>query len=132
MISLIKAGAFDELHTDRVVAMERYLNLIADKKKRITLQNMAMLIRKDLIPPQFEFEVKVFNFNKYLKNFKEGEYYCLDAIAMRFFTENYDPDVLVDAVIDEEYDNEIYDLQGRKLETAPSKGVYIRNGKKYK
>lgn len=103
MISLIKAGAFDELHTDRVAAMERYLNLIADKKKRITLQNMAMLIRKDLIPPQFEFEVKVFNFNKYLKNFKEGEYYCLDAIAMRFFTENYDPDVLVDAVIDEEY-----------------------------
>lgn len=103
MISLIKAGAFDELHTDRVAAMERYLNLIADKKKRITLQNMAMLIRKDLIPPQFEFEVKVFNFNKYLKNFKEGDYYCLDAIAMRFFTENYDPDVLVDAVIDEEY-----------------------------
>ena len=103
MISLIKAGAFDELHTDRVAAMERYLDLIADKKKRITLQNMAMLIRKDLIPPQFEFEVKVFNFNKYLKNFKEGEYYCLDAIAMRFFTENYDPDVLVDAVIDEEY-----------------------------
>lgn len=103
MISLIKAGAFDELHTDRVAAMERYLDLIADKKKRITLQNMAMLIRKDLIPPQFEFEVKVFNFNKYLKNFKEGDYYCLDAIAMRFFTENYDPDVLVDAVIDEEY-----------------------------
>ena len=34
MISLIKAGAFDELHTDRVAAMEAYLNLIADKKKR--------------------------------------------------------------------------------------------------
>ena len=103
MVSLIKAGAFDNLHKDRVAAMENYLELIADKKKRITLQNMAMLIRKDLIPEQFEFEVKVFNFNKYLKNFKEGDYYCLDAIAMRFFTDNYDPDVLVDAVIDEEY-----------------------------
>ena len=103
MISLIKAGAFDELHTDRVAAMEAYLNLIADKKKRITLQNMAMLIRKDLIPEEFSFEVKVFNFNKYIKNFKSGDYYKLDAIAMRFFTENYDPDVLVDAVIDAEY-----------------------------
>ena len=103
MVSLIKAGAFDNLHKDRVAAMENYLELIADKKKRITLQNMAMLIRKELIPPQFEFEVKVFNFNKYLKNFKEGDYYLLDAIAMKFFTDNYDPDVLVDAVIDEEY-----------------------------
>lgn len=103
MISLIKAGAFDELHTDRVAAMETYLNMIADKKKRITLQNMAMLIRKDLIPEEFSFEVKVFNFNKYIKNFKSGDYYKLDAIAMRFFTENYDPDVLVDAVIDAEY-----------------------------
>ena len=103
MISLIKAGAFDELHANRVAAMEAYLNLIADKKKRITLQNMAMLIRKDLIPEEFSFEVKVFNFNKYIKNFKSGDYYKLDAIAMRFFTENYDPDVLVDAVIDGEY-----------------------------
>lgn len=103
MISLIKAGAFDKLHNDRVQAMNDYLELIADKKKRITLQNMAMLIREGLIPEQFEFEVKVFNFNKYIKQFKEADYYCLDAIAMRFFTENYDTDVLVDAVIDAEF-----------------------------
>lgn len=38
----------------------------------------------------------------------------------------------VESLLMRKYDNEIYDLQGRKLETAPSKGVYIRNGKKYK
>lgn len=35
----------------------------------------------------------------------------------------------VESLFMRKYDNEIYDLQGRKLETAPSKGVYIRNGK---
>lgn len=103
MVSLIKAGAFDNLHKDRMAAMATYLDLIADKKKRITLQNMMMLIKKDLIPKEYEFEVRVFNFNKYLKSFKEGNYYNLDEIAMKFFIENYDQDVLEDAVIDGEY-----------------------------
>lgn len=105
MISLIKAGVFDNFYDNRKKAMAEYLNLIADKKKRITLQNMAMLIKKDLIPKEYRFEVRVFNFNKYLKQFKDGEYYKLDDIAMNFYVENYDTDLLVDAVIDNEYSN---------------------------
>lgn len=47
MISLIKSGAFDELYNnDRIKAMDFYLNLVVDKKKRITLQNMNMLQEK--------------------------------------------------------------------------------------
>lgn len=47
MISLIKSGAFDRLYNNnRIEAMNYYLSLIADKKKRITLQNMNMLIEK--------------------------------------------------------------------------------------
>lgn len=103
MISLIKSGAFDNLHNDRMQAMADYLDIIADKKKRITLQNMAMLSRKGLIPEEYAFETKVYNFTKYIRQFKEGKYYKLDAIAMRFFVDNYDTDVLEDAVIDEEY-----------------------------
>lgn len=105
MISLIKAGVFDNFYDNRKKAMAEYLNLIADKKKRITLQNMAMLIKKDLIPKEYRFEVRIFNFNKYLKQFKDGEYYKLDDIAMNFYVENYDTDLLVDAVIDNEYSN---------------------------
>lgn len=102
MVSLIKAGAFDNLHNDRVQAMSDYLELIADKKKRITLQNMMMLIKKDLIPEKYAFEVRVFNFTKYLKQFKAEDYYLLDDNAMRFFTENYDVDLLDDVVINNE------------------------------
>ena len=36
----------------------------------------------------------------------------------------------VEGILIRKDDNEIYNLQGQKLETAPSKGIYIRNGKK--
>lgn len=102
MIALIKSGAFDSLCGDRETAMNDYLDLIADKKKRITLQNMQKLIELDLIPEEYSFEVKVFNFNKYIKKFKEGSDYRLDAIAMRFFTANYNDDVLKNVVVNGE------------------------------
>lgn len=99
MISLIKSGAFDSLCGNRKTAMDNYLELIADKKNRITLQNMQKLIEFNLIPEDYSFEVKVFNFNKYIKRFKEGSYYRLDSIAMKFFIENYDDNVLVNVVV---------------------------------
>ena len=99
MISLIKSGAFDSLCKNRQEAMNIYLDLIADKKKRITLQNMQKLIEFNLIPNEYEFEVRVFNFNKYIKKFKEGTDYRLDTIAMNFFTKNYDESVLKNIVV---------------------------------
>lgn len=97
MIALIKAGAFDELYNgDRRFIMTKYLESVSDQKKRITLQNMQMLIAKEMIPDELSFEVKVFNFNKYLKSFKNGLYYELDSIAMRFYLEHYDDSKLED------------------------------------
>lgn len=95
MVSLIKSGAFDNLyHGNRVEVMMKYLDLIADKKKRITLQNMMMLMKKDLIPDDLVFEAKVYNFNKYLKGNVEGDCYRLDDAAVKFFTDHFDPDLL--------------------------------------
>lgn len=95
MISLIKSGAFDKLYNEpREQIMNYYIELIADKKKRITLQNMQMLITKNLIPDELDFERRVFNFNKYLKKNKKDIYYNLDSIAANFFLENYSEDFL--------------------------------------
>lgn len=102
MISLIKAGTFDNLYRnekERKDIMYEYLSSVADKKKRITLQNMRMLIEKEMIPSTLIFEQKLFNFNKYIKSFKDGEYYILDNIAMTFFTNNYCEDTLEDIEI---------------------------------
>lgn len=95
MINLIKSGAFDKLYGgDRIKAMETYINLIADKKKRITLQNMKMLIDFNLIPNNYDFQCRVYNFNKYLKKFKINDSYGLDLAAFTFYSNNFDIDYL--------------------------------------
>lgn len=94
MINLIKAGAFDSFG-DREKIMHDYVNEISDAKKRITLQNMKMLIDFELIPPEYSMQCKVFNFNKYLKKFKDGNDYLLDENAYPFYEKNFDIDNLI-------------------------------------
>lgn len=89
MISLIKAGAFDEidsgLENNRFKIMAYYLMNNCDAKKRITLQNFKMLISKNLVPKKLELQVRVFNFNSYLKANKIKTYYYLDSASLEFF-----------------------------------------------
>lgn len=100
MINLIKAGAFDEFG-NRESLMRYYVSEISDTKKRMTLQNMKMLIDFGLIPDEYDLQRRVFNFNKYLKKMKIGtQYYGLDNIAMNFYEKNFDVDFL------EPYDTE--------------------------
>ena len=94
MINLIKSGAFDEFGA-REEIMRYYIGLISGAKKRITLQNMKMLIDFGLIPSEYSFQCAVFNFNKYLKKMKMGlNYYGLDNIAFNFYEKNFDVDKL--------------------------------------
>lgn len=94
MINLIKAGAFDSFG-DRVEIMHEYVSKISDTKKRITLQNLKMLIDFGLIPDEYDLERRIFSFNKYLKKMKMDIYYGLDNIALAFFDKNFSLDNLV-------------------------------------
>lgn len=95
MVNLIKSGAFDELYGgDRVKVMNIYIDMITDKKKRVTLQNMKMLIDFDLIPNKYQFQCRVYAFNKYLKKFKIENYYGINEIALNFYSEYFDMDLL--------------------------------------
>ena len=93
VINLIKSGAFDSLG-DRFEVMDNYIRSVSDQKKRVTLQNMKMLIDFKLLPSELSFECRVYNFNKYLKKFKDGIYYILDETAMRFYETYFDMDLL--------------------------------------
>ena len=95
MVNLIKCGAFDSFG-QREQVMHEYINLISDAKKRITLQNMKMLIDFGLIPNKYDFVCRVFNFNKYLKTFKVDDLFLLDNIAMTFFDKNFLIDKLIE------------------------------------
>ena len=94
MFNLIKAGAFDEFG-DRKDVMRDYVELIYDKKSRVTLQNMRMLLEYNLLPEELDFQKRVYNFNKYLKKFKDGDCYLVDDIALSFLDENYGIDNLI-------------------------------------
>lgn len=94
MINLIKCGAFDTFG-DRVDLMHEYVNLISDTKKRITLQNMAMLINFEMLPEELDFERRIYNFTKYLKKMKlDASFYGLDNIALNFLDKNFSLDCL--------------------------------------
>ena len=95
MINLVKSGAFDGLYGgDRIEAMNVYIDLIADKKKRMTLQNMQMLINFGFIPSEYDFQCKVYNFNKYIKKNKINNCYGIDDVALNFYNEHFDMDLL--------------------------------------
>ena len=95
MVNLIKAGAFDSFG-DRIEIMHQYVNHISDAKKRITLQNMKMLIEFGLIPDEYDLQRRVYNFNKYVKKMKKGTtYYGFDNVAFNFYSNNFNVDLCI-------------------------------------
>ena len=95
MTNLIKCGAFDEMMgLPREEIMAKYIDMIADKKQRVTLQNMQMLINYNLIPEEMNFAKKVFLFNKFLKQQKKVEYYVLNNAAIDFIANHFSADWL--------------------------------------
>ena len=100
MVSLIKAGAFDQM-MDRKLAMAWFIWQTCDKKSRLTLQNMPTLNKMNLIPRDTEerqFAFSVYDFNRYLKavckNDKLPGYYQLDTRAIDFLTKIDKDDII--------------------------------------
>ena len=92
IINLIKAGAFDSFG-ERTQIMHDYVSSIADQKKDLNLRNLQMLIDQRLLPEELSWEVKVFNFNKYIKkNCKSGAEYKLQDYPLQFYSTNFDDD----------------------------------------
>lgn len=95
VINLIKAGALD-CFGDRTEIMHEYIDLISGKKKRITLQNMRMLIDFGLIPDEYDMSRRVFNYNVYLRKLLDDDKktYLLNDVAFGFYEKNFDMDKL--------------------------------------
>lgn len=107
-LNLIKAGAFDRLcGRPRQEIMHEYLISIADQKQRLTLQNMKMLIDKNLIPDDMDFYRKLFLFNKFLKQNKNDIYYDLNDSAIGFLDKFFDLNLTADGdkILQKTWDN---------------------------
>ena len=94
MISLIKAGAFDNLEDEsRKYIMAYYLSITSEPKSKLNLQNFATLVNHNLIPPELEFERKVYFFNKYLRTNKWEDYFFMpEEHSMSFYASYFDMD----------------------------------------
>lgn len=93
MVSLIKAGAFDDM-MERKIAMAWYIWETCDKKSRLTLQNFPTLVKQDMVPkdtPERQLAYRVYEFNRYLKatckNRDYSQHYLLDSRAIEFLYE---------------------------------------------
>lgn len=95
VISLIKAGSFDQFG-ERKDIMKRYLSIVSDTKKRITLQNFDAVSRAGLLPQELNFQKRLFKFNKaFKKNCKHGDYLLLDKPNYyKFYSNFFDVDEL--------------------------------------
>lgn len=90
VVNLIKAGAFDNIEGgDRPAILKKYIRIVADNKKRLTLQNFLMLIRKGLVPDFLDEEQKAYNFTKYIRKSRWGNYYLVDEIAEDYLLERF-------------------------------------------
>ena len=96
MVALIKGGAFDELVPDRMQCMKDYIWDTCDKKKRLTLQNLAMLMKYNLIPNVYQQEKRVYEFTRYLKAMCKlnKEYFKLDERGIKFLTDIESDDII--------------------------------------
>ena len=98
MINLIKAGAFDEIETDlhsRKEIMVYYLSKVCEPKTKLNLQNWNGLVTRNLVPEDLEFQIRVYNFNKYIKSISKTllNDYKIDDISLQFL-EKFCPNLL--------------------------------------
>ena len=75
MINLIKSGAFDEVETalnGRKEIMAYYVYKISEPKTKLNLINWSGLVSHGVIPKELELQIRVFNFNKYIKGISKN------------------------------------------------------------
>lgn len=93
MINLIKCGAFDSFG-DRIEIMKDYILSISGAKTTLNMRNAQKLIEKKLFPEELDFNVKVFNFNKFIKKISKSkgltDRYYLDPYCFSFYESNFD------------------------------------------
>lgn len=94
MVSLIKAGAFDQFG-ERKDIMEEYIWTVCEPKKRITMQNFNGLNERNLLPDELSPQKRTFNYNKMLKKYclVDGMYVLKDRYY-DFYEEFFDLDLL--------------------------------------
>lgn len=95
LLNLIKSGAFDKIESkDRITLLKDFIWSTCDIKQRLTLQNMAGLIKYNIIPEEMKLYTQLFLFNKFLKEHKKNQIYELNNAAINFISKHFSADLI--------------------------------------
>ncbi|WP_253721062.1 PHP domain-containing protein, partial [Brevibacillus brevis] len=104
VIQLIKAGCFDSFG-NRTDIMRDFINVIFERKEKLTMQNFNSLIENDVIPDQYGLLVRIYKFKKYISkrvyktlNKPKDKLFELDDIAAQFFSSHFTDTSVVDCI----------------------------------
>lgn len=104
VVQLIKAGCFDSFG-DRLTVMREFIDMIFERKEKLTMQNFNALIDNNVIPDQYALLVRFFRFKKHIsKNVyktiskPKDRLFLLDDISTQFFNMHFSDAAVVDCV----------------------------------
>lgn len=95
MFNLLKCGAFDCIYPDRMKAIKEFASSLADVKSNLTLSNVPMLMKYDILQEAEEY-TEIFAYNKFLRKHLDAEkkYIVMPPKALTYYCDRFDPDVL--------------------------------------
>ena len=97
MLMLLKCGAFDSLHPDRMAAIQKYLSSKAATKEKLTLANVPMLIKYGVLDEDAAEYCELYSFNKFLKKNVQGDLIVFpNEKSLEYYCNKYDIDLLLD------------------------------------
>lgn len=123
VVNLIKADAFRDIdNRDRSVLLQDYVKEVSEPKKRLTLQNVQMLINYGLLPSELEHQKRVYMWVKYIRKAKSGVFYKLDDRALAFYEKvldssklQYDNSDGYVTMVDQKYVDKYYESEMAKV-----------------
>ena len=102
----IKSGALDELG-NRLDLMNHFVRILSEPKIKLNMQNFPSILEKNILPEEFNLEVRYFKYRKYIlsstpieiiKNEKGKEsdrIYLLDNISTEFYLNHFNEDDII-------------------------------------
>lgn len=96
MLNLLKCGAFDTLYPDRMGAIHNYLSSKAATKEKLTLANVPMLMKYNILDEEAAEYCELYSFNKFLRKHIVDDMICFpNQNALDYYCDHYDIDLLV-------------------------------------
>jgi DNA polymerase III subunit alpha len=137
MLQLIKGGCFDSFG-DRMDIMRKFISHVYEPKQKLTMANLKMLIEMNLVPQEYDINVRYFRYKEYISKLvykiikkPKDKLLKLDEISSQFFNEHFTEECVVDIedgalIISEKQFKKEYDKKMENIKEWMSKDSTLK------